>query len=70
MVRLGQQEDPIRVVNDQWVTPTSTHELAFRIKDLIETGEFGLYHMTNSGECTWFEFAREIFTILELEPEA
>jgi len=30
---------------------------------------FGLYHMTNTGECTWFEFAREIFRILSLDPE-
>ncbi|MFA9453718.1 MAG: dTDP-4-dehydrorhamnose reductase [Candidatus Aminicenantaceae bacterium] len=68
MVRLAQKEEPIRVVNDQWVTPTSTHELARRLAELIETGRFGLYHMTNSGQCTWFEFAREIFRILDLEP--
>ncbi|MGB2906788.1 MAG: dTDP-4-dehydrorhamnose reductase [Candidatus Aminicenantaceae bacterium] len=68
MVRLAQKEEPIRVVNDQWVTPTSTHELAHRLAELIETGRFGLYHMTNSGQCTWFEFAREIFRILDLEP--
>ena len=69
MVRLGQQGGAIRVVNDQWVTPTSPFELALHLKDLIEKESFGLYHMTNTGECTWFEFAREIFRILRLDPE-
>lgn len=59
----------LRVVSDQTVTPTSTAELASRVLELVEQGEFGLYHMTNEGRCTWFEFARAIFDLLGLEPD-
>jgi dTDP-4-dehydrorhamnose reductase len=55
---------PIRVVNDQWVTPTSTEELSARIVELIATERYGLYHMTNEGQCTWYEFADAIFTLI------
>jgi len=66
MVRLAREKKPIRVVDDQFVTPTSTLELAQRIADLIEFGNYGLFHMTNSGQCSWHEFAAEIFRILGL----
>jgi len=55
---------PLRVVNDQWVTPTSCEELAARLAELIRTDRYGLYHMTNEGRCTWFEFASAIFDLL------
>jgi dTDP-4-dehydrorhamnose reductase len=61
--------DPLRIVNDQKVTPTATHELAAATADLIENADFGLYHLTNQGECTWYEFAREILEGLRLDPE-
>jgi dTDP-4-dehydrorhamnose reductase len=59
---------PLRVVNDQWVTPTASAELAEKISQLIRTSHFGLFHMTNEGECTWYQFAREIFSLLRKEP--
>jgi dTDP-4-dehydrorhamnose reductase len=68
MLSLGHEEDPIQVVDDQWVTPTSTHELALNVKDLIQTEKFGLYHLTNEGHCTWYDFAREIFRLSSLSP--
>ncbi|MCJ7680797.1 MAG: dTDP-4-dehydrorhamnose reductase [Candidatus Aminicenantes bacterium] len=55
---------PLRIVDDQRMTPTSTFELAERIKVLIETDAYGLYHMSNKGDCTWYEYAREVFHIL------
>jgi dTDP-4-dehydrorhamnose reductase len=69
MVRLAREKQPIRVVNDQYVTPTSTLELAMRLADLIESGEHGLYHMTNTGECSWYEFAAEIFNLMGVETD-
>lgn len=69
MVRRGREKQPIRVVNDQCVTPTSTLELAQRLVDLIEIGRFGLFHMTNDGQCSWYEFAAEIFRILRMEAD-
>jgi len=58
---------PIRVVDDQIVTPTSTAELAKGIAELIRTEAYGLYHMTNEGACSWYEFARMIFRLLGRE---
>lgn len=64
MVSLGGKGKPLRVVNDQWVTPTSTAELALKIEELIKTNHYGLYHLTNEGQCTWFEFALAIFSLM------
>lgn len=69
MVRRAREKQPVQVVNDQYVTPTSTLELAHRLSDLIEVGRFGLFHMTNAGQCSWYEFAAEIFRILSMEPD-
>jgi dTDP-4-dehydrorhamnose reductase len=63
MLRLAVQGKPIRVVNDQVVTPTYTADLARAVSQLIRTEAYGLYHITSEGSCTWFEFAR---TLLEL----
>lgn len=64
MIRLADRGGPIRVVDDQCVTPTSTEELAARIAALLTLGHTGLFHLTNEGRCTWFEFARTIFELL------
>ena len=65
MVRASEKNLPIRVINDQTVTPTSTEELAERVIELIFTQEYGLFHLTNEGQCTWYEFAKTIFKKLE-----
>ena len=64
MVRASEESQSIRVVNNQTVTPTSTAELAERVIELIQTREFGLFHMTNTGQCTWYEFAQMIFELM------
>ena len=69
MLKLAQQGRLIRVVNDQYVTPTSTSELAARIVELLSTQAYGLYHLTNEGACTWFEFAAKIFELVGLQPQ-
>jgi dTDP-4-dehydrorhamnose reductase len=63
MLKKGSSGEPFRVVHDQRVTPTSTRELARKVAELIETEFYGLYHITSNGDCTWFEFAREIFAL-------
>jgi dTDP-4-dehydrorhamnose reductase len=72
MLRLAEQGKPIRVVNDQRCTPSFTADVAATAASLIETGRYGLYHITNAGDCTWFEFAGEIFRLagkdVELQP--
>ncbi len=61
MLRLGRERGHVRIVNDQHCTPTSTVDLAAALVKLIETQAFGLYHQTNRGSTTWYDFAREIF---------
>jgi dTDP-4-dehydrorhamnose reductase len=68
MLRLAQEGREIRVVGDQIVTPTSAKELARKVRQLVETGAYGLYHITNHGECSWCQFASAIFEIAGLRP--
>ncbi|KPV45227.1 dTDP-4-dehydrorhamnose reductase [Alicyclobacillus ferrooxydans] len=62
MLRLGQGGKSIRVVNDQFGCPTYTKDLAQFLLELIGSNKFGIYHATNTGQCSWYEFAKEIFT--------
>ena len=61
MLRVAGQGKPLRVVSDQRCTPTFTADLADATANLIATKAYGLYHVTSAGDCTWYEFAREIF---------
>jgi dTDP-4-dehydrorhamnose reductase len=61
MLRLGRERAEIRVVTDQRGAPTFADDVARAIADLIATGRYGVYHVTNQGATTWFEFARHIF---------
>ena len=63
MLKKALRGEPIRVVDDQVVTPTYTVDLAAQIERILHTEEYGLYHMTNEGSCTWYEFAHEIFLL-------
>lgn len=69
MVRLAREGKPIRVVNDQYLTPTYTSDLADKIKDLIRTEEYGLYHVTSGGYCSWYDFAAKTFALLKIRPD-
>jgi len=51
------------MVEDQRLTPTFTADLAAGLIAAVEAGERGVLHMTNSGECSWYEFTREIFSL-------
>lgn len=64
MIRKALAKESIRVVDDQRLTPTSTRELARATAALIVTSHYGLYHVTSKGNCTWYEFAGEIFRLL------
>lgn len=67
MLRLGRERDVLSVVNDQHCTPTSTRDLAEAISHLITQEEFGLYHATNAGQTTWYEFANTIFELAQID---
>ena len=61
--------EPIRVVDDQVVTPTYTVDLAHQIALILSTTHYGLYHVTNEGCCTWYEFAKAIFEISGIDAD-
>jgi len=69
MVRLSKEGRAIRVVDDQVLTPTYTKDLAEKIVELLRAERYGLYHITNAGSCSWYEFTKEIFRILEVNPD-
>jgi len=60
ILRLAEERDELRVVDDQRGAPTYTVDLARAIRTLIEGKHQGVYNVANSGETTWFDFAREI----------
>jgi dTDP-4-dehydrorhamnose reductase len=62
MLELARTRGAARVVNDEFVTPTPTHDLARQIVSLSRSDSYGLYHATSEGGCSWYEFAREIFS--------
>lgn len=61
MLKLGKSGRDLTVVDDQVGSPTYTYDLARLVVDMIQTDRYGIYHATNQGECSWYEFAREIF---------
>jgi dTDP-4-dehydrorhamnose reductase len=61
MLRLGRERGAVSVVDDQTGSPTFTPDLAAQILRLVEARMPGTYHVTGSGQCTWFELARAIF---------
>lgn len=61
MLNLAQTRDRLTVVNDQFGSPTYTYDLARLLVDMVQTDKYGIYHATNEGICTWYEFACEIF---------
>ena len=67
MINKARTEGVVRVVTDQVLSPTFTADLARKSKELIEHDAVGLFHLTNAGECSWFEFARGAFEIAGVE---
>ncbi len=63
MVTKGRNDGWVKVVTDQALSPTYTHDLAATTKTLMEREARGLFHLTNEGECSWFEFAQATFDI-------
>ena len=62
MLKLAETKDEINVVSDQIGAPTYTKDLAQLIVDLIKTNHYGVFHGVNEGYCSWYEFAKVIFS--------
>lgn len=68
MLRLGGERDELTVVEDEVLTPTFTRDLATHVATIIEhPPAAGTYHATNEGQCSWFDFAREIFRLSDVD---
>ena len=61
MLRLGREQSEVLVVSDQVGCPTYTRHLGEAIALLVEGEEFGIHHLAGGGQCSWYEFAQEIF---------
>lgn len=66
MLELAGHTPTISVVNDERTSPTYANDLVQATLGLIRDGARGLYHRTNDGDCTWYEFAQKIFSIVQL----
>jgi len=66
MIRLGRERERVSVVNDEWVCPTYTFDLANGIKRLLKANGQGIFHITQEGKATWYDFAKVIFETLGL----
>ena len=69
MLNKARTDGVIRVVTDQVLSPTFTADLARKTRELIEHDAVGLFHLTNSGECSWFEFAKGALDLAGVEAE-
>jgi dTDP-4-dehydrorhamnose reductase len=69
MINKAKTDGMVRVVSDQALSPTFTADLAQKTKELVEEEASGLFHLTNAGECSWFEFARAAFDLAGVEVE-
>jgi len=66
IIRLAKEKGELRVVNDQFGSPTYTLDVARQTWQLIQEDSVGLYHSANIGQTTWFEFAKRIVEKLDL----
>lgn len=69
MLRLGKEKKQIEVVCDQIGSPTYSADLAQLLCNMIQTEQYGVYHATNEGFCSWYEFAKEIMRVAMLPCE-
>lgn len=69
MIKKAKNKEPITVVDDMWMSPTYTVDASFIVKGLLESNlPYGVYHATNKGYCSWYQFAEEIFALTKLTP--
>ena len=66
MLHLSKANNQLSIVNDQIGSPTYTKDLSRLLVDMLETSKYGLYHATNEGYCSWYEFADTIFKLANI----
>lgn len=69
MLRVGRERDSLKVKDDEYISPTYAKDLAEGVFEAVEGRTYGLYHVVNSGSCSWREFAEEIFRLSGISVE-
>ena len=69
MLKLGRERDEVRVVDHEVLTPTYTKELARQLVKCSRPDIYGVAHATAECQCSWYQFAREIFEIAKIDVE-
>ncbi|ASI98381.1 dTDP-4-dehydrorhamnose reductase [Thermococcus celer] len=70
VIERARRGEELRIVDDQFMSPTYTMDVARTLGKFLKLGpEFGVYHMVNEGFCSWYEFTKAIFEILEWDVE-
>lgn len=69
MLRLARGSDPVRVVNDQWGSPTNAFDLAAGLWEVAQRRVGGVLHGVGAGQATWYDLAREVFEVCGADPE-
>jgi len=69
MIKKAKNSEPITVIDDMWMSPTYTKDASSTIKQIVEKQlPYGVYHCTNKGYCSWYQFAKQIFQQTGLTP--
>ena len=63
MLSLAKSQPSLKVVNDQFGSPTYTRDVAAAINEMIQTNAYGIYHVSNSGFCSWYQFTKDILEV-------
>lgn len=68
MIRLAKNEVPLKIIADQYMAPTHTLDIAKALLAFIEKNieKYGIYHCCNNGQCSWFDFTKKIFELMDL----
>lgn len=69
MLRINREKGQCKVVNDQFGNPTNAADLAHHVLKLLDTEEYGIYHGTGKGVCSWYEFTKKIVEFAGIESE-
>lgn len=67
IMKAGKERGSLQVVDDQKGNPTNVEDLCYHILRLAETDEYGVYHCTGAGECSWYDFAKLIIEYSGIE---
>jgi len=67
MIGRADKGQPLKVVDDEVLSPTYTLDLAQKVLEIIPRKSYGLYHITNAGQCSWYQFTKKIFDLLKMK---